>query len=213
MNDPYGRAGLGEVLQLLGDEPYSRTFPAAGGSMKDVSTMFASPTAACVLPSHSFCNTCKLGGFAHSPQPTRARPKLGLGTVSWLQCSNVKRVFYKQQCRFLDRFRQFVLSKWLRQPSEPVSSPISWCRNMSWSHRVLYLASNEWFNLPVLGHLATPRDDQNLFRKCTVHPLCPTIDEQNFWWHYSVPSEEQFFGMFLAIMFNAMTFAAFVVSV
>jgi hypothetical protein len=82
MNDPYRRAGLEEVLQLLGDEPDSRTFLAAGETMKDVSMMVASPPAACVLPSHSFSNTCKLGRFAHSLQSARARPRLGLGTVS-----------------------------------------------------------------------------------------------------------------------------------
>jgi hypothetical protein len=45
-----------------------------------------------------------------------------------------------------------------------------------------------------------------------VHPLCPVIDEQNFWWHFIALSKDEFFEMFPAIMFNAMLFAAFGVS-
>lgn len=45
-----------------------------------------------------------------------------------------------------------------------------------------------------------------------VHPLCPVIDEQNFWWHFIALSEDEFFELFPAIMFNAMLFAAFGVS-
>lgn len=42
-----------------------------------------------------------------------------------------------------------------------------------------------------------------------VHPLCPAIDEQNFWWHFISLSEDEFFELFPAIMFNAMLLAAF----
>jgi hypothetical protein len=45
-----------------------------------------------------------------------------------------------------------------------------------------------------------------------VHPLCPIIDEQNFWWHFITLREDEFSEMFPAIMFNAMLFAAFGVS-
>lgn len=45
-----------------------------------------------------------------------------------------------------------------------------------------------------------------------VHPLCPIIDEQNFWWHYYTLNEDEFLAMFPAILFNAMMFTAFAVS-
>lgn len=57
------------------------------------------------------------------------------------------------------------------------------------------------------------RDELVVVYFLNVHPLCPIIDEQNFWLYYAVYTEEDFFSMFPAMLFNAMMFAAFAVSI
>ena len=72
--------------------------------------------------------------------------------------------------------------------------------------------------LPMRNHSSYPvlesrlRDELVALYFDHVHPLCPIIDEQNFWWHFIALREDEFSEMFPAIMFNAMLFAAFGVS-
>lgn len=80
------------------------------------------------------------------------------------------------------------------------------------------LGVTDAFPSPIMSNSTYPSLDSSLREELiivyfnNVHPMCPIIDEQNFWWHHSILSEEEFFGMFPAIMFNAMIFAAFAVS-
>lgn len=55
------------------------------------------------------------------------------------------------------------------------------------------------------------RDDLVKIYFNNIHPFCPIIDEQNFWWHYVTLNEEDFFATFPPMLFNAMMFAAFAV--
>ncbi|KAH6662486.1 hypothetical protein B0J14DRAFT_707598 [Halenospora varia] len=77
------------------------------------------------------------------------------------------------------------------------------------------LGVTDAFPSPIMSNSTYPSLDSSLREELiivyfnNVHPMCPIIDEQNFWWHHSILSEEEFFGMFPAIMFNAMMFAAF----
>jgi hypothetical protein len=91
-----------------------------------------------------------------------------------------------------------------------------------WQHTAqdisICLGLSDSFALPIMSKATYPALDKSLREELVaiyfeqVHPLCPIIDEQNFWWHYFVLTEEDFFDMFPAILFNAMMFAAFGVS-
>jgi hypothetical protein len=80
------------------------------------------------------------------------------------------------------------------------------------------LGMTDAFPSPIMSDSDYPSLDSSLRDELVtiyfenVHPLCPIIDEQNFWWHLGILSEKQFFGLFPSMMFNAMIFAAFAVS-
>jgi hypothetical protein len=82
----------------------------------------------------------------------------------------------------------------------------------------IYLDISSALATPMRNHSSYPVLESQLREELValyfdhVHPLCPVIDEQNFWWHFIALSEDEFSEMFPAIMFNAMLFAAFGVS-
>ncbi|CZR68755.1 uncharacterized protein PAC_18654 [Phialocephala subalpina] len=66
-----------------------------------------------------------------------------------------------------------------------------------------------WDNINVAPLDPSLRDELVMIYFRNVHPLCPIIDEQQFYHHYFAFNKDGFLDMFPSILFNSMIFAAF----
>lgn len=72
--------------------------------------------------------------------------------------------------------------------------------------------SSVWDKMDVPQLEASIRDELVTVFFQNVHPLCPIIDEQNFYHHYFAFGVDNFMDKFPSILFNSMMFAALAVS-